>query len=179
MNKKKKFIIITAIVLSIVLVCFYRYEKINKNVAKTYEKQEYHIGENIDLDNLKLVIRSYEIVQHNKGDNADVLLQVNIKNISEKTIDASLFTYDSKLATGLQYQNHADIKKEDLNHIKNLKPKDEVNFQLRYSVVPAVIDNSKNNKEFQFYIPNKLYKNEIVKKYEDLKLYSKYVYLKS
>ncbi|MDF2504706.1 hypothetical protein [Clostridium sp.] len=179
MNKKKKLIIITAIVLCIVLVCFYRYEKINKNVAKAYEKQEYQIGENVDLDNLKLVVKSYELVQHNKVDNADVLLQLNIKNISEKTIDASTLIDNSKLATEFQYQDYADIKKEDFNHIKNLKPKDELNFQLRYSVLPGVINNSKNKNEFKFYIANKLYKNEITKKYEDLKLYSKYVYLKS
>lgn len=47
--------------------------------------------------------------------------------------------------------------------IKNLKSKDEINFQIGYSVIPAVMDNLKNNKDFQFYIPNKLYKNDIRK----------------
>jgi hypothetical protein len=180
MNKKnKRKIIIIALVALISLACLYRYQQINRNVAETYEKQGYHIGENVDLDNLKLVVKSYKFVQHKQGDNVDAIIELNIKNISNKTIDASPLVENSKLGTQFQYQDYADISNEDYNHLKNLKPNSKIDFTLTYSVLPGVIDDGKNKNEFKFYIANELYKNEIIKKYKDLKLYSKYVYLKS
>lgn len=180
MNKRKNSIVIIAIVVCMVGAFFYRYQKINKNVAKAYEKQEYKIGEEIKLDNLKLVIKSYKFVQHNKGDNVDVTLQLGVKNISEKTIDVSPLIYNSKLATEFEYQDTPNIEAEDLKHIKNLRANDEIDLTISYSVLARVMENLKDNGEFKFYIANDLYKKDIIKKYEeDLKLYSKYICIKN
>lgn len=172
---KKKISIIVVILTCIILCCFYRYERINKNIAKYYEKQEYHVGEDINLDNLLLSVKSYKIVQYNKGDNMDFFIKLQVKNTSREIIDGSPIVYNSKLAANFEYQDAADIENQDLNQLKILKPGDELNFTLRYSVLPGL----KNKKDFKFYIANELYKNQIMKKYKNLKFYSKYVYLKN
>ncbi|WP_035289339.1 hypothetical protein [Clostridium sp. KNHs214] len=179
MNKKSKLIIIVSIVLCIILFCFFRYKKINNNVAKTYEKQEYSIGENIHLDNLDLVVKSYKFIQYNKDDNVDVLLELNLKNTSKKTVDASSLIYNSKLAAEFEYVDTPSVEKQDLSRLKKLQPNHEISITFKYSVLARTIKKFKNKTEFKFYIANDLYKEDIIKKYKELKLYSKYVYLKS
>lgn len=172
---KGKTEIAVIITLCVSLFCFCRYQIINKNVPKSYEKQQYSVGETINLDNLQFKVKSYKINELHNKDNINVLLILNIKNVGKNKVDASSILFNSKLATEFQYEDVADIKKDHLNYLKNLKPNDELNVQLTYSLRKTF----KNNHHLRFYIANKLYKNNIIEKYKDQKFYSKYVYLKN
>lgn len=178
MIKKKKFFVGIITVICILMLCVYRYHNINQNVARTYEKHRYKIGQKIKLDKLEILVKDFKFVKNNgKGNNSDVILDINIKNISGKVIDASPIVEESNLAVQFQCNDYADVIKGDLKRVKNLSPKEEVDLTLRYSVLARIIDSCEKNSEIQLYIPNVLYKNQIINEYKKLKLYSKYVFL--
>jgi len=176
MNNKKKYIFIVIISIFVLITLGCRYAKINKDVPNAYEKQSYDINQNIDLDNLQLVVKSYSIDKtgDNNYNNTDVSLELEIKNKSDTTIDGTALIYNSKLATGFSYQDCANIEDNDLQNLKNLKAKDELKFSINYSLAPEQLENIESLK---FYISNILYKDEIIEKYKDLIFYSKYIEL--
>lgn len=179
MNNRKKniFIVVLGIIISVGLG--YRYIQINKDIPKSYEKQSYNIQENINLDDLKFVVKSYSINKNGSENddsvNVDFSITLGVENKSNSTIDATPIIFNSKLATEFQYQDSPNISNKDIEKLKNLKKGEKFEFTVSYSMLSELV---KDKDTFKFYIANELYKNEIMEKYKESKLYSKYVELK-
>ena len=181
MNKRKIYIIIIIILICLLSFCGYRYYKINKNVPRKYIIDHYSTGENVKLDNVDIKVKSFEKVQRDiesdGDDNIECVLEINIKNTNKNSINLAPLIEESKLSLGVFYQDYCNIT-GDFKKIKKLLPNEDVNLTFTYTIPKRVIKYSNNKSDFQFYIAKSLYKEQIVEKMKDFKLYGKCVELR-
>lgn len=177
MKGATKYILILIISLCAICVCIYRYQTINENVPNLYEKQAYRINEDINLDDITVNAESFDITPNEDyEDNYNINIKLKLKNNSSKVIDGTVFIDNSKLTDGFICANHALI---DGDNIKEIEPGKEIQFTMHY--VKGTPFNPYDEMNIYhglcLYLPNNLYKNQIEEKYNDGKLYAKYIQL--
>jgi hypothetical protein len=181
MKKKHIAVFIIIILVFLIPVCGYRYYKINKDVSKEYLIDKYSLEQNIILDDIEMKVISFKVEKRNiesdGDDNIGCTFELKVKNISKNTVNISPLVEESKLSSGVFYQDYANVTGE-LKKIKSLSPGDEANLTFTYFLFKEAVKYSTDENEFKFFIAKSLYKNEILEKMNDLRLYSKCVELK-
>lgn len=181
MRIKRSNIIVMLAAIVLIVLGIYRYIIINKDMPKEYLIDNYSLGESITLDQVQIKVKSFEKLRRNLEEHGDenlgCILEVNIKNISGEVVDIAPIIENSRLGFGTSYQDYADAT-GDLKKVKNLQPNEEANLTLNYVIFEDALKKSKNLNEFDFYISKELYKNQVEKEINELKLYAKVITLR-
>jgi len=89
-----------------------------------------------------------------------VIVEADLKNISNKTLSAARFI---ESPIGIKYSDYRTNEGEfDRQKLKSLKPGENINVKLKYSIHKLDYE---NNKEIYMYLPNKLYDKQLMNKF--------------
>jgi len=177
---KKKNIIFIALVL-ILALCSIRCYLLNKNIPEKYVIDRYEVGQVIQLDAVSIEVKSFKTVQRSKaydGDNQiGCILEINVKNTSKDIVDLIPLLQESKLSSGVYYQDYCNVD-TDIKNVSAFPPKAEANLTFTYVIYKDALKYVKDKKEFKFYIGKREYENQIKDRLSKLQIYGKYVELR-
>lgn len=175
MKKKRNRLIIFSVILMLVTVCIFRYYEINHNVARKYQIDKYSIGQTFKLDDYEIKVNSFKIENSNdnRSQTLDCIIDVEIRNITKKTLVCGPIECSS-LSLGTDFSNCATVIGE-VNKINKFLPNSKANITLQYVFPKELYNSYSKNSIFSLYIDKSLYKNQILKKAKENKLYGKCV----
>lgn len=152
---------------------YYQYKKVNYGVPLDYNIQKYSMNQSIKLDDFEVKVDSVNSKYEDDTANISnlVIVNVNIKNLSDKEKSLEDFIYGSRLVCGTSVIDVPILndKKEDSRVIGRNEAKDIV---LQYNIPEKNV-----GKEMKFYFPKTLYQHEIKEDLKSLKMCEKYVEL--
>jgi len=177
---RKKYTVHIVIILIFVL-CSIRYYFLNKNVPEKYVIDRYVVGQDILLDDVSITVKSFKEVQRNKAYDGDdqigCMIEILAKNNSQNTVSLVPLIEESKLSSGVYYQDYCNVD-TDPNKVSQLLPNSETNLTFTYVIYKDVLKYTKNKKEFKFYMGKGTYENQIKDRLSKLQIYGKYVELR-
>lgn len=155
----------------------YRIYSINKNIPMKYQKDEYKVRDNIQLDNLNIKVLSVrkDKPKYNneyKSDRISFYADLEVKVTSKQYKDdiGILKTVTSITKNGMP--SNFDTGYEEL---KSLKVGESTNITLIWDKEP---DFFRNKSYVDIYLPKDIYAKEIREKYNNGVLYGKYIRVK-
>lgn len=179
-RNKTKYTIYIVLALSILSLAVFRYNIINNGIPKEYMIDEYSMNEPINLDNILLEVTSIKFDQHRKpidGDeNQEVILDLNIKNISNNEVDVREIVESSEMSKGIYSEDYCDVS-GDVKKITKLPVNNEINITLKYVLFSNNLNKVEKDNQYKFYISKDLYKEQIKDIAKKGKLYGKCVKL--
>lgn len=179
MKRRSKIYIGIGISLIVALGICYQYYRINSGVPREYNIQKYSMGEVVKLDDFEVIVNNFTVAENKEyidakeNGNPDKLYTVDftIKNISNEDKPIKLFIAKSSILCGLKVvEIPLEIRSEDI--MSSLKSQEKKDIRLTYEGYETDED-----AVFEFYPSKELYRNEIKKDLENLKMHEKYVVL--
>lgn len=175
--KKKKYVLVSMVVILGILFII-RYLYINKDAPKKFEINDYEINEEVKLDNINIIIDSFNIEdKYLEEDQKEYRYGIVKFKVKGKEIDNNEIRYlfeNSKLSYDIRWQDcgESDEISREINNDETIITY-KVSYQLNFLKDNEVLDKNK----FKFYIAKDLYKGDIVKKFQEGKLYGKCINL--
>ncbi|MDC3414314.1 hypothetical protein NC797_14880 [Aquibacillus sp. 3ASR75-11] len=164
MNKKS--IIVLSVVIVVMISWGVRVYYVNDGIAKEYDIKTYQVLDNVLFDNAtyKVIDFRYGAIEEDDSKTIPLTIEMEVQNTSDKSIAISRII-ETKLAYGLDFYQTRDGD-FDIYELKNLPPKTTTNIKLTYQVKPKY-----NGKEAKLYIPQDLYGEQVMDKYQTGKRY--------
>lgn len=163
MNKSK----IAIFSLGVIFLIFgYRYYKVNHNMPLKYTMEYYKNGKYADCEGIKIKILSTEIKKSHATNKfgtkfVDLIVNSEIVNTSSKVKNASTFQ-ESPIVIGY-YSTQTGPPELNSGNLENIKPGEKLLLKQVYTVEKDCYEKGKDN--VYMYLAEKLYPNEVKKKF--------------
>ncbi|MGE8057068.1 DUF4352 domain-containing protein [Bacillus mycoides] len=161
MKRKRMYVVLLLCLL--IVFCFYRYYKVNKDVPLKYTLEYSSKGEVVVCDDLEIRVNSAnkgDLIKDYKRERIPITVDAQIKNTSNKTSNVLRFI-ETSLGVGYN-KNQTNDGEFDIQKLKKLQPNETVQVKLVYVVDKDIYE--KNNEPMYLYIPTELYHNQLMDK---------------
>lgn len=172
MRTKKIYVLWVIITLLLIGVVGCRVYYVNKGIAREFKKDEYKVGDEVQLDNLniKLISTHKEKQKFNEEYKIDTITykaKFRVKVTSKIDKDLKIFANETFMKKSMPTKNYEFSKS-----VESLKVGNTVDVTITWDYEPEFF---KDKKYIDIYIPKQLYSKEIRGNFKEGFMYGKYI----